>query len=98
MQDWSATASWLVGEQDASLWRLVAEVLQPVPWPEPSVIWESTESGGGEPSATPSKRQKEPQDGYGSREEIHGVMVVNKPSGHKLGLDQPQLGHLEEGV
>ena len=32
------TVSRLVGEQGVSLWRLDAEDLQPVPWPEPSVV------------------------------------------------------------
>ena len=98
MRNWSETVSRLVGEQDVSLWRLDAEDLQPGPWPEPTAVWASRERGREEPSAIPPMRQKGPQDGCGSKEEIHGVMVASLPSGHKPGSDQPRLGRLEEGV
>ena len=92
------TVSRLVGEQGVSRWRLDAGVLQPVPRLEPSAVWASREREGGEPSAVPPMRQRGPQDGFGSKEESHGVMVASEPSGHKLRSDQPRLGHLEEGV
>ena len=67
MQDWSATVRRLDGEQGVSKWRYDAEDFQPVLWPEASVTWASRERGRGEPSAVPLMRQREIQDGRGSK-------------------------------
>lgn len=52
----------------------------------------------GEPSTTPPKRQRGPQDGCGFREEIRGGAVASMPSEHKLGSDHSWMGHLDESV
>ena len=40
-------------------------------------VWASREREGGEPSAVPPMRKRRPQDGCGSKEESHGVMVAS---------------------
>ncbi|GAA6093735.1 uncharacterized, partial [Tachysurus ichikawai] len=88
------TAITKAGRQGAYLWRWGAEALQGSPSTGPILHLASRVREEKGLSAIAQKLQRRLRGGSGSKEQIRGQMLL----GHKLRLDQPQLGHLKEGV
>lgn len=90
--------SRLVGERGVSQWRLDAGVLQPVSLTRAFSCLGTVGERRRRTIRSKTGAAERASRWLWLKEEIHGVMVASQPSGQRLRSDQPQLGHLEEGV